>query len=314
MEDEKTFLYLNTLLTKGSFSSAAQALFMSQPSLSQYISRLETTVGSKIIDRNSKPLKLTITGKIYYDSLIEIINIKERTFENISDLDNLNKGKITIGALSYISQAVLSQVIVTYRKIYPKITVNIIDGSLLELEEYAAEGIVDFSILMFPYENCKLDYVELGDEPIVVAASKNSNIVKMLEIKYPQGLLYPLVDLSELKDENFIILTREKRLRRSYEEVMEIIDSAPKRNIETNDVMNSLILTSCDEGVSLVPLSLARQFKDIFPVVFFNPIQRISKRKIIAAYNKTYQSSKASIEFIKILKDFYEFNKLDKFN
>lgn len=314
MDDEKAFNYINTILKKGSISSAAQTLFISQPSLSQFISRLENAIGAKILDRTSKPVKLTQTGEIYYQSLTEIVNIKDKTLDVINELNDLNYGEVVVGALSYISQSVLAEVIMTYNKIYPNIKVNLINGSLLELEEYAASGIVDFSVLMFPYENPKLDFILLGDEPIVIASACNSTLAKRMNVSCSNGSLYPLIDLNELKNEQFIILTPEKRLRRSYEEVMEIIQTTPISYIETNDVVNSLILASCNEGVTLVPLSLAKQFANVLPIVFFTPVQRISKRRMIAAYNKTSIRSSASIEFLKYLKDYYDFEKSRRIN
>ena len=60
---DKPFQYIQTLLEAGSFSRAAKRLNISQPSLSQFIMRLEKDVGATLVDRVAKPLRLTPAGE-----------------------------------------------------------------------------------------------------------------------------------------------------------------------------------------------------------------------------------------------------------
>ena len=63
--DLKEFEYVLTINEERSFSKAAKKLFISQPSLSQYINRLESQLGVTIFDRNTIPLSLTFEGELY---------------------------------------------------------------------------------------------------------------------------------------------------------------------------------------------------------------------------------------------------------
>ena len=60
-----TCRYLPALLSEGTFSKAAQFLDISQPSLSQFLLRLETEIGTELVDRQVKPLKLTPAGELF---------------------------------------------------------------------------------------------------------------------------------------------------------------------------------------------------------------------------------------------------------
>lgn len=57
--------YLTALIAEGSFSKAAQRLGISQPSLSQFLVRLETEAQTELVDRSAKPLKLTAAGALF---------------------------------------------------------------------------------------------------------------------------------------------------------------------------------------------------------------------------------------------------------
>ena len=74
--------YAYTIYKKGSFTRAAKELYISQPSLSTAISRLESELGFRIFDRSTIPCSLTAEGRIYIDSLEEILesesNMKKR--------------------------------------------------------------------------------------------------------------------------------------------------------------------------------------------------------------------------------------------
>lgn len=305
MDTTKTYSYIKAILDKGSFSGAADSLFISQPSLSQFISRVEKELNAEILVRKSAPVKLTEEGEIFYSSLKQINIINDKTYESIQDIKNLERGNITIGALGYHSIGIISKVLEKFHIDYPGVKVNIMDGSILELEKFARDGKVDFSLLIKPNYNENLNYFDLGEENILVAINKDHKLVKEKNITFPQGKLYPYVDLNDLTDENFIVLPIEKRLRRSYEEAINIMDNTPKYIIETNDVINSLILASAGIGVAFCPDILSEIYKNSLNLVYLNPIQVIKKRKIIAGFNSAFPLSKSAEKFLSYLMEFY---------
>lgn len=62
---DHTYRYLSALVSQGSFSQAARYLDISQPSLSQFIQRLEAEAGTELIDRTSRPLRLTAARRLF---------------------------------------------------------------------------------------------------------------------------------------------------------------------------------------------------------------------------------------------------------
>ncbi len=72
------YRYLNALVTEGSFSRAARVLQISQPSISQFLHRIEQEVGAKLIDRSAKPLRFTYAGECFMKTENEIEQLRQK--------------------------------------------------------------------------------------------------------------------------------------------------------------------------------------------------------------------------------------------
>ena len=64
----QAYRYLSEILEAGSISRAAVSLGISQPSLSQFVQRLEKEIGAELFDRSARPLALTESGRIFFDA------------------------------------------------------------------------------------------------------------------------------------------------------------------------------------------------------------------------------------------------------
>ena len=80
--------YAYEVYKKGSFTKAAKELYISQPSLSMAISRLEKELGFRIFDRTTVPCSLTPQGKIYIESIEEIIEVENNMHKKIKDFSD----------------------------------------------------------------------------------------------------------------------------------------------------------------------------------------------------------------------------------
>ena len=138
--------YVLAILKEGSFSKAAEALYVSQPSLSATIKRIEYKIAAPIFDRSTNPVSLTEIGTEYLRCATEI-EASEKNFEKFLE-DNLNlaSGKIRIGGSSFFSAYVLPRMISEFNKIYPKITIELFEDHSRTLIEKIQEGKIDLVI------------------------------------------------------------------------------------------------------------------------------------------------------------------------
>ena len=121
----KNYKVIFEVLESGSFSKAAENLYISQPSLSALVKRTEDKVGYKIFDRSSVPVQLTDIGEQYIITARKI-NEAEVEFENLlNDNDLMNKGSVSIGAHHLYSSYILSDLVEKFTNKYPNIVIKI---------------------------------------------------------------------------------------------------------------------------------------------------------------------------------------------
>ena len=135
------YRYLDTLITAGSFSKAARVLQISQPSISQFVHRLETEVGTQLVDRTAKPLRLTYAGECFMKTEREIEQLRSMRSRLIADIGEGVRGHVTIGSSHYRSTFFLAEVLPIFRREYPGVTVSLAEGTTKELEDFAFDGV-----------------------------------------------------------------------------------------------------------------------------------------------------------------------------
>lgn len=140
---EAEMLYIDTIYKEGSFSRAAQKLFVTQPALSAAVKRVETGLGEAIFDRASRPLALTEAGEIYIDQIRRIAAVERETAIRISDLSHLRRGKIRIGATNYFNTCVLPSVLRIFSDAYPNVDMQLLEDSSALLKNRLQAGDVD---------------------------------------------------------------------------------------------------------------------------------------------------------------------------
>ena len=161
--------YVLMIEKEKSFSAAAEKLFITQPSLSQYISKLEKQLGTVLFDRSTKPLSLTSSGQAYVTAAKEILRMEKELTEKIAELENIEAGNLRIGAVSYHSSYLLPESIVTFHKRYPGITITIYEDGLNNLYERLREGSIDLIVASEKILPLEFDVEVLAEEKVYLA-------------------------------------------------------------------------------------------------------------------------------------------------
>ena len=87
-----SYRYLSAILTAGSISKAAQTLGISQPSLSQFVQRIEKDLGAEVFDRSTRPLTLTESGRIFFEAEKRVAEIREDCRRAVEDIHGGGRG------------------------------------------------------------------------------------------------------------------------------------------------------------------------------------------------------------------------------
>lgn len=109
--ERREYEYVRKIAETGSFLAAADKLYITQPSLSQFIRRIERHIGAELFDRSHQPVTLTEAGRIYLDiegQIQELCKVRE---QRIQDLGQTIGGTVRIGSSNYRSSTILAKAI-----------------------------------------------------------------------------------------------------------------------------------------------------------------------------------------------------------
>ena len=109
MQQEMKYIY--TVYRHGSFSKAAEELFLTQPALSISVQKVEHELGLSLFNRDKKPLELTEAGKIYIQKIEQIQHLEEELSAQLNDLTDLKTGSLKIGGTHYFNAYILPPVL-----------------------------------------------------------------------------------------------------------------------------------------------------------------------------------------------------------
>ena len=121
--DTKYLSYILTIAKKENMTKAAEELFVSQSTLSQYLSKLESELGTPLFYRSKGRLTPTAAGRLYIDAAEKVMAIKDNLYQNIQNLDN--RGHITIGVTSQFALRMLTELIPPFKSRFPDVTIEI---------------------------------------------------------------------------------------------------------------------------------------------------------------------------------------------
>ena len=182
-----------TIAKVKSFSKAASQLFLTQPALSNHISKLEKELGITLFERNNKKTELTPAGQLFYVSAIEILNQRENALLKLEKYQGKIEGLLQVATSSVPGQYVLPDILVGFHKIYPYVTFNLHYLSSKEVTENLVNGDLDFGFVGCEPDNRNLIYEKVQDDPLVVIAPNTPPYSQMQSITFSRLLDEPLL-------------------------------------------------------------------------------------------------------------------------
>lgn len=178
-----------------SFSKAAKDLYLTQPTISNNIQNLERELNTTLLDRKSKTITLTHSGKTFYKYAVELINIRDQAKLSILEQSNKIEGKIEINASSIPEQYILPYIIKDFTKKYPLVTFSVNNKNSKDIVDDILQGRENFGIIGAKYNYPMLEYINFYEDELVLALANNPG----LEIDNEQTL-----DIDFLLSQKFI--------------------------------------------------------------------------------------------------------------
>lgn len=299
MIDEHEWRSVLQVAKDGTFSAAAKHLYISQPSLSQCIKKVETELGVRLFDRSQTPLALTTAGEIYVRQAKEILRIRQALVQEVADLSELRTGSLTIGSSRTRSACFLIDPLVAFHRQYPGIQLAIKEAPVRTLEEYAAAGTVDFALLYDSSMRADFDSVELCRERTMLALPKSHPLARAYAEDDVQG--FPRISFAAMDGEPFIRLQPRRQMAEVYDKLCKDSGAEPHVIFEANSIIEASELCAAGLGATLVTDMLVQSWRWKEQAFFFELEEEVEERHLMAVYSRQRQLSLAAQRFIDFL-------------
>ena len=297
--DVKQQEYFIAIAEEGSLSKAAKRLYISQPSLSQFLSKLEFSLNKRLFTRKSNgTLVLTDAGTLYLECAYEVVATRDRFFKKLSDLDQQSAINLNFGINAGRGMQVLSQILSSLSSQYPHVHVETKQAAADQLALQVANNDLDMAYSAFDEHHPKLEYVEFLPCEIVMAVSA-SHPISIYGTQTPFENL-PHLPLRLFKDEDFALLKNGTVLRRVVDKYIETQKLTLNAAIETHDITAAFAVVENNPYIALCPYNLMpnSQYAKISYIGLDPPLFY----RTGLYYNKSIYQSKFVQDFLKVAK------------
>lgn len=293
--DVKYLTYIVEMANQRSITKAANALFVSQPSLSQYLSKLETELGTPLFIRTKNELLPTPAGELYIEAARNVISIQKQLYRNISTLSHT--GQIRVGISSQWSLDILTDILPEFQSRYPMITVKISQNKYDSLVHQLTAGKIDIALMAaLNPDDLPFSYELLRKEEIFFAIAKKHPLSAGLT---PGQTLSMEEIKSHFQSASFILSDEGSTLRYITDQLFRQHHFVPLSccDINSNHAMQNMI--SKQIGVSFIPDSYVGKTTDID---YYHVNPRLIRYNLIA-YRKNTVFSEIDAYFLELIKN-----------
>ena len=163
-----------TIADSGSFSKAAQLLFISQPALSQNIKQLETQFTTDLMKRTSHSFALTEAGQLLYKHAVNLVAMSDLMETDMKVLRSSFDDTLLVGATSVIGGYAVPCSIFIFKKKHPDATIKLSLGNRRQILDHLQQDLIDIAIVEGAVPNDNFIVNEIHTEEMVVVATNAS--------------------------------------------------------------------------------------------------------------------------------------------
>lgn len=201
--DVRVLRYFLALANTETISKAAEVMHTTQPNMSRQLAELEKTVGKKLFNRGSRKITLTEEGMFLRKRAQQIIDLIDKTEQDLLSFDNTVSGNVYIGAGESYTMDILATTIKHLQESYPLIHYHIQSGYAYDIMEQLDKGLLDFGVLFEPVDLTKYNHIRLPLTDRCGLLMRKDNPLANFESIQPEQLLdIPLLCSEQMLKEN----------------------------------------------------------------------------------------------------------------
>lgn len=243
-----------------SFTKAAEALYITQPTISKTVKAMEEELGVVLFDRVGKTIELTDAGRIIVTQAQQIVTSFQNLMSELDDLRNLKKGHLRIGLPPMVGASFFPKVIGEFHERYPDITIQLFEDGAKKVEQDVAGGALDVGVVVLPTVEAELSSFAFVEEKLNLVVHPSHPLAERES-----------AELTELSQDGFVLFREDFTLHDR------IIGECAKAGFQPHVIYESSQWDLISEtvavglGVTLLPETICREIDDegvrIIPLV-----------------------------------------------
>lgn len=239
--------YFVAVAEEKNFTRAAKRLFIAQPPLSRQIQQLEEELGVELIEKGSRPLRLTEAGRFFHAHAQELLakaaELKSMT-QRVGKIDRT----LSIGFVASTLYGLLPDIVRHFREQYPMVEVTFHEMTTMQQLKALKEGLIDVGFGRVKSEDSNIRRIVLREERLIVA----------LPVGHPLAASGNALSLVDLLMETLIVYPKAPRPSFADQVLTVFSDRAimPHKIMEVRELQIAIGLVAAGEGVAVVPDSV----------------------------------------------------------
>jgi LysR family transcriptional regulator, hydrogen peroxide-inducible genes activator len=278
--------YLVSVAKEQHFARAAKASFISQPTLSMQIKKLEDELGVQIFERSQKSFLVTKVGK----EILAKAEIILREAEEIKNIARNSKdpfsGELRIGAFPTLASYFFPKILGKISKKFPKLKLFLVEEKTEVLLQKLQEGEIDAAFIALSIEARDFQVEEIFSEPFLLAVPKNHALAKNKKIQ-----------AKNLKNQKLMLLEDGHCMRSQALEVCDIVGAFEQQDFKASSLETLRQMVEIGVGITLMPEIAIRKDDKIA----YLEISNAPKRTIGLVWRKSSARELLMRELVKLI-------------
>lgn len=287
--------YLVSIAEEGTFTAAAEKLFISQSALSQQVKSMEEELGVPLFDRSRNRLQFTEAGELLHQRAKRIVKEVDEAKTAIDELEQLYRGTLKVGVVQTVNAYLMPKIVSLFSSLFPNVRLKVHELSAPRLEEKLHGHELDLGISFRPADFPKLSFEALFEEELLFIVNRK----------------HPLADkswiaLKTLDQQNLVLLPEGYCTRRLWDQAAEEAGITPEVQIEMNTIGGLLSALQDNHVAGTILPALTLQMKAAESLKSVNLKNPTPKRTVGILWRNGGYRSKAALEFARLLREHVE--------
>jgi len=278
------------VVTRRSFSKAAEVHHVSQSSASQAVHMLEKRLGLKLIDRSKRPFELTDAGDVYFNGCRKLLESFREIEDRVQRVRNKVTGRVRVAAIYSIGLPQMDAYAKRFESTYPDSALSLEYLHPDDVYERVRSDEVDLGLVSFPQDRGEITSIGWQNQEIVLVVSPGHRLA-----------VQDTVSLNDLAGEEYVGFSSELRVRKEVDRWLKKAKVSVNVVHEFDNIENIKRAVEIGSGIALLPAPTVRREAESGSIVAKHLSDVHLDRPLGIIHKRSRTLSSAAVKFVELL-------------